>query len=331
MTTVTTPQLNRLMLPDRVSGLPLLPADYSPGEWASLPIGRGYGRKALLRGFGHGRKIINLDLASNAHTLVMGPCGSGKTVLMRQIILSALNHGHNVTVIEPMRRGGDYRVFEPWLTDLVTDRSAAVGSLLALDAEVTRRIQMLHDHGVNRWDELPQSERVRPITVVVDEFAYLVHYQRVPRSLDADDEYALEVRQHNAEAERAAFLVKKIVHRARFAGVHLVIATQRMDYATMTSEVRSCFGNVIQMLRPDHAPSDTALSMAFHGMADLADIRSAIRLLGTTETRGAAVMVSENGGIRTLRVAYTHPGEITAALKDRLPANSAEDKPVFTW
>lgn len=329
MTTVATPK--SMPLPDRVSGLPLLPADYSPGEWHSLPIGRGHGRKSLLRGFGHGRKVIKLDLAANSNTIVLGSCNSGKSVLMRQVILSALNHGHNVTVIEPTKRGLDYRYFGPWLTNLVTDRPAAVSALEDLDAEVTRRVRMLHDHRVNRWDELPESAGVRPITVVIDEFASLVHYQKVPRSLDADDECALEVRQHNAEAERIAFLVKKIVPRARFAGVHLVISTQRIDYATMTSEVRSHFGSVIQMLRPDRAPSDAVLSMAFHGMADIADIRSAINVLGNSESRGQAVMVSGNGGIQTLRVAYTHPAEIPAALRDRLPADDGSWQIVFEW
>lgn len=327
MNTVDTAPTASITLPERVSGLPLLPAVYSPEDWAELPIGRGPSLKEVRRGSGLGRKVHSLDLAVNPNTLVLGSCGTGKSVLLRQIAAAAVSRGHDVHLIEPTKRGVEFRALRPWLASSAAEYPAAASTLESLVGEANRRVGLLDTHSVGHWSDLPDdvrsAEGVWPITVIVDEYASLARTTPVPRSTDGlDPEMLREIQEHNEAVARIMASIGTLLRRSRYAGIHLVICAQRVEYPAFQGGLEH-FGSVVYMLRENNNP--TSLAMAFNGKASAEDVDAAIDGIGDASSlKGAAVMADASGEVTVFRAAYATPEQLADGLRELLGDASAE-------
>lgn len=308
-------------LPERVSGLPLFPSVYSPDDWATLPIGRGPGRQELQQGYGLGRKVHSLDLKANPNTLVFGGTGSGKGVLLRQIAAAAITRGHDVYVIDPVRQALNFRDICPWLAGTVTDLTAAATTLESLLVETSRRTEMMTEHRTWHWSDLPDvvraTEGIWPITVIIDEYSALTapYIPTSKAARDALDPAELrELQEADETASRILSNVRKIVQRARYAGIHVVTGTQRPDELSFGGANREHFGNVIHLLRDNTNPESLR---AVFGIA-AKDVLAAVDGTGDLSLKGAAVAVDGAGTVSTFRVAYSTSEQLTDGLRECL-------------
>ncbi|QQS23614.1 MAG: hypothetical protein IPM43_09115 [Actinomycetota bacterium] len=159
--------------------------------------------------------VVEVDLVRDGpHALVAGTTGSGKSELLRTLVLglalSAPPDFCSLVLVD--YKGGaafDACARLPHVVGVVTDLDDRLAErvLRSLEAELRRREAVLRRHGVHDLSglrSLPDAEPLARLVVVVDEFATLA-------------------------AELPGFLgaLVSVAQRGRSLGVHLVLATQR--------------------------------------------------------------------------------------------------------
>lgn len=174
------------------------------------------------------------------HTLIAGSTGSGKSVLLQNIILgvAATNTPRRakIILIDP-KQGVDYFHFDslPHLDGgVIDDQSQALDKLRSLVEEMDRRYSQLKTAKANNLkaynSKVEASSMLPVIWCIHDEFA---EWMMV-------DEYKEEV----------TSLVGRLGVKARAAGIYLVFAAQRPDANVMPMQLRANLGNRL-ILRVD--------------------------------------------------------------------------------
>jgi S-DNA-T family DNA segregation ATPase FtsK/SpoIIIE len=174
------------------------------------------------------------------HTLIAGSTGSGKSVLMQNIILSiAATNGPDqarLTLVDP-KQGVDYFAFEelPHLDGGIIDRQEeALTRIWALVDEMDARyVRMRRARAANLRQynaHVGPAERLPTRWLIHDEFAEWM----------LTEEYKQEV----------ATAVQRLGVKARAAGIYLVFAAQRPEVNVMPMQLRTNLGNRL-ILRVD--------------------------------------------------------------------------------
>ncbi len=208
-------------LPDRTPLLPLLDL---PAISGSGVLTRWRERVEALRvravlGVGE-RDLFTVDLDDDGpHALIAGTTGSGKSELLRTLIVSMAvdaDPDHLTFVLVDYKGGGalDECARLPHTVGLVTDLDEQLSerALRCLEAELRHRERLLRDAGLSHVRDYqrlrdtgrPDLEPMPRLAVVIDEFATLV--KALPDFVDS---------------------LVSIAQRGRSLGVHLVMATQR--------------------------------------------------------------------------------------------------------
>ncbi|TDT41531.1 DNA translocase FtsK [Halospina denitrificans] len=194
------------------------------------------------------------DLAKMPHLLVAGTTGSGKSVGVNAMILSMLLKATpedvRLIMIDPkMLELNIYEGIPHLLAPVVTDMKEAANALRWCVAEMERRYQLMSSQGVrnlsgfNRkvrdareagepikdplWnpdnaidpseDARPELEPLPYIVVVVDEFADMMMIV----------------------GKKVEELIARIAQKARAAGIHLILATQRPSVDVITGLIKA--------------------------------------------------------------------------------------------
>ncbi len=193
------------------------------------------------------------------HTLIAGSTGSGKSVLMQNIVLSIActntPEQARIILIDP-KLGVDYFAFDglPHLGDgVIDDQDVAIRRLGELVTEMDRRYAVLRANKCANIFELNKkdnpTERLPFIYCIHDEFAEWMmtdHYR-----------------------DTVASVVSRLGVKARAAGMFLVFAAQRPDSNVMPMQLRANLGNRLILRVDSEGTSEIALGE-----------RSAERLLG---------------------------------------------------
>ncbi len=186
--------------------------------------------------------LLRLSSPDVAHVLVAGTTGSGKTALLRTLLVSLAMHNHagqlQLLLIDPKGRGLGALAGLPHVWQgggVVTEPGAAVGALTAVVAEMTRRDRL---------------GRATPrLVVAVDELADLL--------------------QTGGKAVEAA--LTRLTQRGREAGIHVVAATQRPAAALVGGMMKANFP--VRLVGSVVSPEDAKVAAGVAGTA-------AERLLG---------------------------------------------------
>jgi S-DNA-T family DNA segregation ATPase FtsK/SpoIIIE len=156
--------------------------------------------------------LLRLDSPDVAHVLVAGTTGSGKTALLRSVVLSLAMHNPagrlQVVLVDPKGRGLGALAGLPhtWRgLGVVAEMGAVCGVLRALVAEMGRR------------------DGVRGV---------------LPRIVVAVDEMAELLAEGGSEVGE---LLQRLTQRGREAGVHVVAATQRPSAALVGGMMKANF------------------------------------------------------------------------------------------
>lgn len=195
--------------------------------------------------------ILYLDPSQKhaPHTLIAGSTGSGKSVLMQNILLgiAATNTPQQaeIVLIDP-KQGVDYFQFEelPHLGGgvIVSDQVAITrlqNLVVKMDARYTR-FRNARANNITAYNaKVDRSERMPTIWLIHDEFA---EWMMV-------DEYKEEV----------STTVQRLGVKARAAGIHLIFAAQRPDANVMPMQLRANLGNRLILRVDGEGTSEIAL------------------------------------------------------------------------
>lgn len=214
-----------------------------PGPW---------GNQDLLIGIreNDGKPLFLSPGGANApHTLIAGSTGSGKSVLMQNIILgiAATNRPDEarIILIDP-KQGVDYFMFEdlPHLDGgLIDDQATAQARLEALVQEMDRRYTLFKaakTPNLAAYNLKSNPDKGLPVIWLIhDEFAEWM----------LTDEYRQEV----------SSTVQRLGVKARAAGIYLVFAAQRPEVGVMPMQLRANLGNRLILRVDSEGTSEIAL------------------------------------------------------------------------
>ncbi|MFC0444871.1 DNA translocase FtsK 4TM domain-containing protein [Pseudidiomarina halophila] len=205
----------------------------------------------MVLGKGIAGQPVIVDLAKMPHLLVAGTTGSGKSVGVNVMILSLLYKSTpeevRLIMIDPkMLELSVYEGIPHLLTEVVTDMKDAANALRWCVGEMERRYKLMSALGVRNlkgynvkveeaaakgeplrdplWkpgdsmDEMPPLlESLPSIVVVIDEFADMMMIV----------------------GKKVEELIARIAQKARAAGIHLILATQRPSVDVITGLIKA--------------------------------------------------------------------------------------------
>lgn len=225
---------------------------HTPELWAGWQPASTWGNRSLLIGVREddGQPLfLAPGLMHAPHTLIAGSTGSGKSILMQNIILgiAATNTPAQarMVLIDP-KQGVDYYAFDnlPQLDGkVISDTAMATAKLEQLVLEMDSRYAKFRVARCSNLDEYnkrsPEAERLPVIWVVHDEFA----------------EWMMVEDYKNAVTN----IVGRLGVKARAAGIHLVFAAQRPDANVMPMQLRANLGNRLILKVDSPGTSEIAL------------------------------------------------------------------------
>ncbi len=172
---------------------------------------------------------VYLDIAKMPHLLIAGATGQGKSVCINSLILSLLyrNHPNDVKLIliDPKTvEFSDFKDIPHLLVPVINDAKNAAGTLNWACTEMEKRYQLIKEVGARDLagyntavSDDPERETLPQIVIFIDEFADLM--------MTAPDDVETSV--------------CRLAQKARAAGMHLVIGTQRPSVDVITGLIKA--------------------------------------------------------------------------------------------
>ncbi|SFV78763.1 Cell division protein FtsK [hydrothermal vent metagenome] len=199
------------------------------------------------------------NLAKMPHLLVAGATGMGKSVGINAIILSVLYKAKpdevRMIMIDPkIVELACYADIPHLLTPVVTDMNQAASALWWCVNEMERRYSLLAKFGVRNIDGFNEKlrkakEKGEPLldpsfnSNTADEGETAPELEALPLIMLVIDEYADMLgslaQEDRAKSKRVEALIVRLAQKARAAGIHLIIATQRPSVDVITGLIKS--------------------------------------------------------------------------------------------
>ena len=214
----------------------------------------------LALGVSIGGDAMYYDLAKMPHMLIAGRTGSGKSVFVQSIITSIVYHFTpdrcKLMIIDP--KGVDFGCWDD-IPHLITpivklDPNAAVNALKWAVNEMENRykqLQKLEARNIESYNEIAAQKRAsgervtEQIAVGTDEETGELLFETqdvdlsdMPYIVIVVDEVADLMNVARKEVEAC---IQRIAQKARAAGIHLVMATQRPDATIITGVIKANF------------------------------------------------------------------------------------------
>lgn len=192
-------------------------------------------------------KPVVTDLAKAPHMLVAGTTGSGKSVAVNAMILSLLYKATpkevRLIMIDPkMLELSIYEGIGHLLAPVVTDMKLAANALNWCVAEMEKRYKLMSALGVRniaslnqkiREGEKSENKLTNPFSLTPDDPEPL---QIMPLIVIVIDELADLMMVVGKKIEE---LIARLAQKARAAGIHLILATQRPSVDVITGLIKA--------------------------------------------------------------------------------------------
>ena len=172
---------------------------------------------------------VFLDIAKMPHLLIAGATGMGKSVCINSMLVSLLYKANpdevKFILIDPKKvELNIYNGLPHLLVPVVSDPKKAAGSLQWAVSEMERRFVLIEEVGVrdlksynNVTKDDPDKEFLPQIVIVIDELADLM--------MTASDDVETSI--------------CRLAQKARAAGMHLIIGTQRPSVDVITGLIKA--------------------------------------------------------------------------------------------
>jgi len=181
------------------------------------------------------------DLATMPHLLIAGTTGSGKSVCINSIILSVLllkkPQEVRLVLVDPKQvEMTDFKDIPHLLTPVVTDMKLAAGVLAWAVQKMEERYERMSKVGVRNiatFNRMTPEERIQRLPQ--DEPAEF-YKESMPYIVVIVDEFADLMMCAGKEIEQA---IARLAQKARAAGIHVILATQRPSADVVTGLIKS--------------------------------------------------------------------------------------------
>ena len=199
---------------------------------------------------------IVADLAKMPHLLVAGTTGSGKSVGVNAMLLSLLYKATpeevRLILIDPkMLELSVYEGIPHLLTPVITDMKDAANGLRWCVGEMERRYKLMAAMGVRNLDGFNKKIRDAsaagetitdpvwqpdPLSIIDVDDQIPPDLETLPHIVVVIDEFADMIMIVGKKVEQ---LIARIAQKARAAGIHLVLATQRPSVDVITGLIKA--------------------------------------------------------------------------------------------
>ena len=248
-------------------------------------------------------KIFTCNIAKATHLLVAGSTGSGKSVCLNALITSLLYKSGpedlRLILIDPKKV--EFRSFNylphMLIPTAITEPKKALNAFDWLIMEMENRYQTFEEEYVRNLEEYNDLDKVHNgelpklpyIVLIVDEYADL--QDSLPKKTDLEER------------------IRRLAAKARAAGIHLVIATQRPSVNVITGVIKNNLPTKIAFAVGDNQSSRTILSQG-----------GAEKLLG----KGDMLYSQNNSEPTRVQGAFIKTSEVNA-ICDFIRENNAQD------
>ena len=231
-------------------------------------------------------KPVYFDISKMPHLLIAGATGMGKSVCINSLIVSLLYKARpdevRLILIDPKKvEFNIYREIPLLYTPIVIDAKRAAATLACAVAEMERRFELIEKVGVRDIKGYnaavagdPEMEHLPHIVIIIDELAELMMVAK----------------------DQVETSICRIAQKARAAGMHLIIGTQRPSVDVITGVLKA------------NIPSRIACTVASQvDSRTIIDIGGAEKLIGRGDMLFAPV-----GSAKPQRVqgAFVSEGEV---------------------
>ncbi len=191
------------------------------------------------------------NLAKMPHLLVAGSTGSGKSVCLNSIIISMLYKSSpedlKLILIDPKRV--EFSMYNElphlMLPNVITETDKAVNALTWAVNEMERRYGLFQESKARNLDEYNstqavlsgQTKKLPFIVIIIDELADLMMLAKK----DIEEK------------------IMRLAQKARAAGIHLILATQRPSVNVITGTIKANFPSRIAFAVTSYVDSKTIL------------------------------------------------------------------------
>lgn len=195
---------------------------------------------------------VYLDIAKMPHLLIAGATGMGKSVCINSMIVSLLYKAEpdqvKLILIDPKKvELNIYNDLPHLLVPVVSDPKKAAGALHWAVTEMERRFELIEGAGVRdlkHYNEAvasdPQKEKLPQIVILIDELADLM--MTAPDDVEAS--------------------ICRLAQKARAAGMHLIIGTQRPSVDVITGLIKANVPSRIAFTVASQTDSRVVLDMS---------------------------------------------------------------------
>ncbi|MCQ2799434.1 MAG: DUF87 domain-containing protein [Bacilli bacterium] len=225
---------------------------------------------------------ISQDLRKFPHLLVAGTTGSGKSIFMHGLIMSLIMKNRpedlKIVLIDPKRvEMSKYKNLPHLLCPIIKEPSEAKVCMDKLIEEMERR------------NKIFEACDVRDIAGYNGYFAESHGYKKLPYIVVLIDEYA----DLSDSCKTLGESVVRIAQKARSAGIHLVIATQRPTVQVITGTIKANIPVRVALSVASSIDSQTIIGQGgaeeLNGYGDMLVDCSLITRVGLTRAQGCFV------------------------------------------
>jgi len=190
--------------------------------------------------------VIIADLGKMPHLLVAGSTGSGKSVCINTIIASLLYKATpdevKLILVDPkVVELTNYNGIPHLLTPVVTNAKQAASALHWAVVEMEKRYTLFAEaqvREINKYNEIAE-EKLPFIVIIIDELSDLM----MVAAVDVED------------------AILRLAQKARAAGIHLILATQRPSVDVITGIIKANIPSRIAFAVSSQIDSRTILDM----------------------------------------------------------------------
>lgn len=203
--------------------------------------------------------IIKKDLAEMPHLLIAGTTGSGKSIMVHNVIRSLIAQNTpeqlQLILIDPKRvELSLYRNTPHLMSPVIYDADSAMTTLEWLVEEMESRYDTLDMHSCRDIDQYNSQtiDKMPKIALVIDEFADIIlvkknmtvknkiNQRMVEKAIDdGADKEEIDKLMKERIGDSPEIHIVRLAQKARAVGIHLILATQRPTTDVVTGLLKA--------------------------------------------------------------------------------------------